>query len=226
MPSWSATLANSNQSSPSPGPGRNACLDASRSTRSGPPQCASVQTVADRLNRYGTWLMFEVSNRIAYDDMMVNGVHRTDEFPLLGGSRWLDIAASPGKVKWNQAEGRYALKTLDLIAGRIREQMEKELAEAASEQIPKWADDQQKIDAEARRRLTQAVFVVSSFQDVVRPLATMIGDRLDRRAKRVGTVHTTQGKEADVVLLVLGTGADQGGSRDWAGKTPNCSTSP
>jgi superfamily I DNA and/or RNA helicase len=34
-------------------------------------------------------------------------------------------------------------------------------------------------------------------------------------------VHKTQGKEADVVILVLGTAAGQSGSRDWASKTPN-----
>ncbi|WP_335980920.1 AAA domain-containing protein [Streptomyces sp. CA2R106] len=47
----------------------------------------------------------------------------------------------------------------------------------------------------------------------------MAGGRLSR--KRYGTVHTTQGKEADIVVLVLGTGTGQVGSRDWAAKNPN-----
>ncbi|WP_413801232.1 AAA domain-containing protein [Streptomyces iranensis] len=33
--------------------------------------------------------------------------------------------------------------------------------------------------------------------------------------------HTTQGKEADIVILVLGTGAGQVGSRNWAAQKPN-----
>lgn len=39
--------------------------------------------------------------------------------------------------------------------------------------------------------------------------------------KRYGTVHRTQGKEADMVILVLGAGSDQVGSRDWAAQAPN-----
>ena len=43
----------------------------------------------------------------------------------------------------------------------------------------------------------------------------------DRDRGRVGTVHVTQGKEADIVILVLGTAADQHGSRKWAAQRPN-----
>lgn len=37
----------------------------------------------------------------------------------------------------------------------------------------------------------------------------------------VGTVHTMQGKEADVVVLVLGTNPDQISARRWAAARPN-----
>ncbi|WP_371268603.1 AAA domain-containing protein [Streptomyces atratus] len=37
----------------------------------------------------------------------------------------------------------------------------------------------------------------------------------------MGTVHTTQGKEADVVLLVLGAGGEKAGPRAWAASAPN-----
>lgn len=37
----------------------------------------------------------------------------------------------------------------------------------------------------------------------------------------MGTVHTTQGKEADIVVMVLGTAASAAGSRQWASRSPN-----
>jgi superfamily I DNA and/or RNA helicase len=44
---------------------------------------------------------------------------------------------------------------------------------------------------------------------------------LPKKEKRVGTVHTTQGKEADVVILVLGGSMDDLDRRVWAARTPN-----
>lgn len=62
------------------------------------------------------------------------------------------------------------------------------------------------------------IFLISPFRQVVRQLRT-IGRIFGLDPRRVGTVHTTQGKEADVVILVLGGGTV--GSRDWAASKPN-----
>ena len=62
------------------------------------------------------------------------------------------------------------------------------------------------------------IFLISPFREVVRELRGIGHDfKLDYR--RVGTVHTTQGKEADVVIMVLGGGT--AGARDWAASKPN-----
>src|SRR6185369_8920536 len=49
------------------------------------------------------------------------------------------------------------------------------------------------------------IFLISPFRDVVRELRG-IGKDFNLDYRRVGTVHTTQGKEADVVIMVLGGG--------------------
>lgn len=38
---------------------------------------------------------------------------------------------------------------------------------------------------------------------------------------RIGTVHTFQGKESEVVFFVLGCDATQSGATDWAAAAPN-----
>ncbi|MFF5469316.1 AAA domain-containing protein [Streptomyces achromogenes] len=61
--------------------------------------------------------------------------------------------------------------------------------------------------------------MISPFRGVVHGLGKVVGGTLS--SKRYGTVHTTQGKEADIVILVLGTWAGQVGSRNWAAQKPN-----
>jgi hypothetical protein len=62
------------------------------------------------------------------------------------------------------------------------------------------------------------IFLVSPFRDVVANLGRY-GWRFGLNPKMVGTVHTTQGKEAPVVILVLGGGTS--GARSWAASSSN-----
>ncbi|BBA95863.1 putative DNA helicase related protein [Actinacidiphila reveromycinica] len=211
------------------------------------PSAASVQTLADRLNPYGTWLadseggqvwlgsplrvhrrcdrlMFDVSNTIAYDGMMVYGVSRDqDDFPLVTRSVWVDVPALPGEEKWNPEEGGALEWFLDLVRDRVTDAMQREpydgslLPGPGSDPGPGAPADARA--RELRRRIDESLFVISPFRDVVGGIGRVADGRLSRR--RYGTVHTTQGKEADIVVLVLGTGAGQVGSRDWAARTPN-----
>ncbi|MGV9881445.1 DEAD/DEAH box helicase [Streptomyces sp. NPDC003006] len=188
------------------------------------PGAGSVQSLADRQTRYGTWLggeeqgpvwvgsplrvhrrcdrlMFDVSNEIAYDGMMVYGVNeRHDDGVPLHRSVWLHVPSASAGGKWNPEEGNCLEKTLRLVEQRIAEQPGAEHAD-----IP--------------RRLGESVFVVSPFREVSTALRRSAASQLPQA--RVGTVHTTQGKEADIVVIVLGTAANAAGSRQWATKSPN-----
>ncbi|UBI41297.1 DNA2/NAM7 family helicase [Streptomyces mobaraensis] len=216
------------------------------------PSAASVQTLADRLNPYGTWLaegdgervwlgsplrvhrrcdrlMFDISNKIAYDGMMVYGVSRDqDDYPLAQRSVWMDVGSLPGEDKWNPEEGRALERCLDLIRERVEEALRRERPDDGAVPLSPAGPSPSALSPsaagggfadEVTRRLNESVFVVSPFRDVVNGIGRVAKNRLS--AKRYGTVHTTQGKEADIVVLVLGTGTGQVGSRDWAAQKPN-----
>ena len=200
------------------------------------PGLGSVQRLADRLNTYGTWIptqgdqseepsrvwvgsplrvhrrcdqmMFEVSNAIAYGGMMVFGTGARDPHPLVHKDIWMHVANTAADDKWVPQQGVALRRTLDLIEERLREELRRDQPETRA------------IDeALVRRKLSEAVFVVSPFRDVVTGARKIAKGRLTDT--RVGTVHTTQGKEADIVILILGTAPAQRKARKWAAQTPN-----
>jgi hypothetical protein len=201
------------------------------------PSATSAQGLADRRNQWGTairaedgpvWVgsplrvhrrceepMFGASNAIAYAGLMVHG---TRSVPFPGGpypeyprSSWVDVA-SQAEGKWVPAQGSalvsimrrlhsgsgvsldqiYALSPFREVAGRCRTLVREEFA----------AEIAAELDAAGRD---------SGVEDV--------GRFIDAH---VGTVHTMQGREADVVLFVLGTDPSPGkGARDWAAHPVN-----
>lgn len=62
------------------------------------------------------------------------------------------------------------------------------------------------------------VLVLSPFREVAEALG---GFRRGWPGVVTGTVHTAQGREADIVIVVLGGGGDGRGARRWATRTPN-----
>ncbi|NWD68963.1 DNA helicase [Pseudomonas gingeri] len=61
-----------------------------------------------------------------------------------------------------------------------------------------------------------SIAVITPFQDV----RNQLKDRLHGKIVR-GTIHTMQGKEAAVIILVLGGSSENGGAREWAVSKPN-----
>ena len=66
------------------------------------------------------------------------------------------------------------------------------------------------------------IYLISPFRDVVKGLTELFeSNKLIDVKKRVGTIHTVQGKEAKVVILVLGSDPKNEGARAWAALKPN-----
>lgn len=184
----------------------------------------SVQSLADRVSRVGAelgsdgqavWVgsplrvhrrcddpMFSISNEIAYDGMMISAVDRKPT----------SDAGFPEDPYLASADGRPAI------------------AESY------WADRPSTVDGhhvqppelEAFRKALSYlhgagvadadIIAISPFRSVADRLAAITRDHPDLKS---GTIHVAQGREADVVILVLGGARDRTGAKQWATRGPN-----
>jgi hypothetical protein len=178
------------------------------------PDGTSVQRVADRLARYGTslrepngedavWVGAPLRVHRRCDRLMFDVSNRiayggdlmiygtAGRGDYAGASAWIDVQSTLSHGHWVPEEGR-ALQSL--------------LTELAAAGVP-----------------AREIRIISPFRKVVResrePAKARFGWTFAQ--ENVGTVHTVQGQEADVVVLVLGTGPDNAGARRWAAEKPN-----
>lgn len=179
------------------------------------PTGSSVQHVADRLNVWGTTLPTPES--VDGAGIWVGAplrVHRRCDDPMftisnevaygglmvdgVRGQRRTPFAAASRSVWWDVRGG---------------------------EGDGVWVPQEGAALRRAVQRLTERgltsdqLFVLSPFREVAAGAGRELRDLLP--SGRVGTVHTAQGKESDVVILVLGTRPRSVGSRDWAASKPN-----
>ena len=148
-------------------------------------------------------VMFGIANRIAYDGQMVHATPGGASVirDLLGPSAWVDVDA-PGSDKWVEMEGRLIAAVLVRLCWVLRDAPDV------------YVICPFKLPALQLRSLLLATPGVLPEQ-TVEARRSWIG-------RRVGTVHTFQGKEAEAVILMLGAGRGaRPGSRAWAGSRPN-----
>ncbi|MET9492811.1 DEAD/DEAH box helicase [Nocardia sp. NPDC006630] len=198
-----------------PLPAQRALMEHHRVHERWTPDLTSAQRVADRLARLGTnlaepeggdpvWVgaplrvhrrcdrpMFQISNTIAYGGDLM--VFGTPvRSQFPGENTWFDIESGVAEGNWVPAEGEKLAELLEWLVN-----------EAAV--------------------LPSTIRVISPFREVVRGAKKIAGKAVDGEFARnnVGTVHTVQGQESDVVILVLGTPMQTGGARRWAAEKPN-----
>lgn len=178
------------------------------------PARTSAQRLADQLTPLGTHLptddgpiwvgaplrvhrrcdepMFGIVNQIAYDGMMIKGGHRTEDLTFPSGGQ-----ALPGS-KWLHISSEES-------SGHWKPSEGKKLVEMLAYLARSGFD-------------MSEVMVIGPFQDV----AKEVGKHQWRYPGLVaGTVHTSQGKEADIVILVLGGDPRKVGAKKWAARKPN-----
>lgn len=173
-----------------------------------PPSC-STQVLADDATPFGTelnisgiesrkaWVgsplrvhrrclspMFDAANEIAYANLMVHGVEdTTGAQDWLGHSRWFDVHGD-GDGHWIPSQG-------DFTMGLVKRLLDsKELAGELKNAKGEWH-----------------INVISPYKDVADEFSKLLRADFDDEpgiGNMAGTVHTFQGKEADVVILLLG----------------------
>jgi hypothetical protein len=178
------------------------------------PDGTSAQRVADRLARYGTYLPEPDGEHHVWVGAPLR-VHRRCDRPMFdisnriayggdlmiygtadrdaypGANAWIDVRSPQSEGNWVPEEGR-AIRTL--------------LRELSAAGVP-----------------AGGVRVISPFRKVVSGCKEVANAEFGWQFARenVGTVHTVQGQEADVIVLVLGTGPENAGARSWAAQKPN-----
>ncbi len=187
---------------------------------------ASVQTVSDATNQYGTTIprdlseirigtpllvhrrcedpMFTISNKLAYNGLMVHATasSNSDITELFGGqSQWFNVEGN-AQEKWCPEEG-------DFVADML---MKACLNFGGDPDV--FVISPFKIVAEKmRQRMRSEINCLSSFG---------MEDPTSWIADNIGTVHTFQGKEAKAVILLLGAPSPtQNGARNWATNNVN-----
>jgi superfamily I DNA and/or RNA helicase/uncharacterized membrane protein len=189
------------------------------------PLSSSVQSFADCCNEIGTYItnscsktwvgsplrihrrcddpMFKIANQISYDNLMI---HKTNNKPsslqnIFSKSLWIDIQDTHALNKWIKEEGELVLEIVNKII--ISEQA-----------LP-------------------SLFIISPFRDVARQARALLRNKMNLPRKisddekeewlkkSIGTVHTFQGKEAQMVIIILGCDEQSKGAVNWASYKPN-----
>ncbi|TGN72337.1 hypothetical protein E5083_30060 [Streptomyces bauhiniae] len=179
------------------------------------PGRTSVQQLADRGNRFGTTLPAELPDGSI--EVWVGAplrVHRRCDDPMFTISN--AIAYDGLMVNGTPDRGLYryrpASSWVDVVSSRAEGHWIPEEGRALR-QILERLSTTDGIDP------AKHVYVISPFRAVVAGARQVCRGLLPM--DRVGTVHTTQGKEADVVILILGTDPARPGARAWAASRPN-----
>jgi hypothetical protein len=181
---------------------------------------ASVQTLADRVSRFGTTLrqgerqvwvsapltvhrrcddpMFTLCNDIAYNGIMVNGVKRRLDDPDEPDA--FDGPAGPLIARSNWIDEPASTRGSHLQENQVV-RLEAALRYLTDSGVP----------------LTD-VIAISPFRAVADRLKSL---ERDHPGLTAGTIHTAQGREASVVFLVLGGDPGSPGAKAWAASTVN-----
>ena len=186
----------------------------------------SSQQIADRNNYFGTYFglgkyrqwfgsplrvhkrcldpMFKISNKIAYDGKMILDTKYPEQKFKLGDSSWFHVESDA-----EDESGHYIKEEVLFLCKMLKILFNGELS------VPD-------------------IFIITPFRDVMfstqkhiienhKSIAPSIGkDDFSIWVKNnVGTIHSFQGKESDIVFLIIGGNKNKAGAINWLSTEPN-----
>jgi hypothetical protein len=160
-----------------------------------------------RVHRRCARTMFGIANAIAYDGKMIFAT-RPDEDGYAG---WVDV---PGLVR----EGRQVVPEQIEIAVQAVLDLYR-LGRGALPSLYLISPFRS-----VKQALTRRLGDIECWKAELDPLGLAVPKRTDLAnwcRERIGTVHTFQGKEESLVLMVLGADHAHASSADWASSKPN-----
>lgn len=196
------------------------------------PAKLSVQQLADRVNHWGCelevmnnniWIgiplwvhrrciepMFSIANRLAYNNRMIHGLPsekiRCQRVNDNLENHWLVASGGQGVRQYRDSHGKCLLVLLDRLLS------EKISLESIYVITPFKAVKSEILKMIEQRRLK--IWQQSS--------PTITAKAIKEWQKRcIGTVHTFQGKENDIVIFILGCDEQNDGGAKWASSKPN-----
>lgn len=194
----------------------------------------SAQEIADRTNPYGTiidigikkWVgmplrvhrrcdepMFSISNKIAYNDLMIYGKKRarekSDVEKVIGKTAWFNVVGEPDNDShWIPSEGDKVMELLKEIC------------------FSEFYKD---------KGVLPPLYIITPFKNVSFELINLLmknkqvwcPDNITNKDienwlnSSIGTIHSFQGDETDIVFLVLGGNIARPSAISWVCEAPN-----
>ncbi|MFD7364981.1 DEAD/DEAH box helicase [Nocardiopsis alba] len=176
------------------------------------PARTSVQTLSDAVTPLGTLLERDEGEPLWVGSPL--RVHRRCDEPMFSVSNSVAYG------------GMMVFGTPDRGASELPPSQWVHVPAAASNPVGHWRPAEGEglewllTGLQAREHDMDDVFVLAPFKDVAEKLPG-ITRGYGVPFGRTGTIHTSQGKEASVVVFVLGGAPDREGAMDWAARTPN-----
>lgn len=175
------------------------------------PYRVSVQQLADRVSRWGTYM--DVGD---LDEKIWTGfplrTHRRCDDPMFSianeiayGNQMVKSINTNSKEPFIGTSCWFDVNTEPTLINRhvVKEEIDFLI---------------QKISELRGRSYAGDIYVISPFKSI----ASYCSERLKSQKKvSCGTIHKFQGKEADIVFLVLGSNPKSAGARNWASQKPN-----